>query len=75
MVQKGEAVGVVVANQSENRNTIDFENLRWWSSRNISEENRLVAKFDGIAEIEDLKTVRVRMRRNEAILSYQELPN
>ncbi len=25
---------------------------------NISEENKLIAKFDGVAEIEDLKTVK-----------------
>ena len=59
MVQKGEAVGVVAAQSIEN---LEHNWLRTFHvggvAGNISEENRLVAKFDGIAEIEDLKTVK-----------------
>ena len=38
---------------------------------NISEENRLVAKFDGIAEIEDLKPLRVKMQKVMKPILYQ----
>src|SRR5690606_4500889 len=59
-VQKGEAVGVV-ATQSIGEPGTQLT-LRTFHvggiAGNISEENKLIAKFPGIAEIEDLKTVK-----------------
>ena len=59
MVQRGEAVGVIAA-QSIGEPGTQFT-LRTFHvggvAGNISEENKLLAKFDGVAEIEDLKTV------------------
>ena len=56
----GEAVGGCCSVHRGTWNSIDF--LRTFHvggvAGNISEENRLVARFDGIAEIEDLKTVK-----------------
>ena len=60
MVQKGEAVGVVAAQSiGEPGTQLTLRTFHVGGvAGNISEENRLVAKFDGIAEIEDLKTVK-----------------
>ena len=59
MVQ-GEAVGVVAAQSiGEPGTQLTLRTFHVGGvAGNISEENRLVAKFDGIAEIEDLKTVK-----------------
>ena len=60
MVQLGEAVGVIAAQSigepgtQLTLRTFHVGGVAW----NISEENKLVAKFDGIVEIDDLKTVR-----------------
>jgi DNA-directed RNA polymerase subunit beta' len=60
MVQKGEAVGVVAAQSiGEPGTQLTLRTFHVGGvAGNISEENKLVAKFDGIAEIEDLKTVK-----------------
>ena len=60
MVQKGEAVGVVAAQSiGEPGTQLTLRTFHVGGvAGNISEENRLVAKFDGVAEIEDLKTVK-----------------
>ena len=59
MVQRGEAVGVVAAQSiGEPGTQLTLRTFHVGGiAGNISEENKLVAKFDGIAEIEDLKTV------------------
>ena len=60
MVQRGEAVGVVAAQSIGEPGT--QLTLRTFhvggTAGNISEENSLKAKFDGIAEIEELRTVK-----------------
>ncbi len=58
-VQKGEAVGVVAAQSiGEPGTQLTLRTFHVGGiAGNISEENKLIAKFDGIAEIEDLKTV------------------
>ncbi|GLB52150.1 DNA-directed RNA polymerase subunit beta' [Neptunitalea chrysea] len=60
MVQKGEAVGVVAAQSIGEPGT--QLTLRTFhvggTAGNISEENKLFAKFEGVAEIDDLKTVK-----------------
>jgi DNA-directed RNA polymerase subunit beta' len=60
MVQKGEAVGVVAAQSiGEPGTQLTLRTFHVGGvAGNISEENRLVAKFNGVAEIEDLKTVK-----------------
>ena len=60
MVQKGEAVGVVAAQSiGEPGTQLTLRTFHVGGvAGNISEENRLVAKFNGIAQIEDLKTVK-----------------
>ena len=60
MVQNGEAVGVVAAQSiGEPGTQLTLRTFHVGGiAGNISEENSLVAKFDGIAEIEDLKTVK-----------------
>ena len=60
MVQIGEAVGVVAAQSiGEPGTQLTLRTFHVGGvAGNISEENQLVAKFDGIAEIEDLKTVK-----------------
>ncbi|PZW38864.1 MULTISPECIES: DNA-directed RNA polymerase subunit beta' [Mesonia] len=59
-VQKGEAVGVVAAQSiGEPGTQLTLRTFHVGGiAGNISEENKLIAKFDGIAEIEDLKTVK-----------------
>ncbi|UZH55996.1 DNA-directed RNA polymerase subunit beta' [Salinimicrobium tongyeongense] len=58
-VQKGEAVGVVAAQSiGEPGTQLTLRTFHVGGiAGNISEENKLIAKFPGIAEIEDLKTV------------------
>ena len=60
MVQKGEAVGVVAAQSiGEPGTQLTLRTFHVGGvAGNISEESKLLAKFDGIAEIEDLKTVK-----------------
>jgi DNA-directed RNA polymerase subunit beta' len=60
MVQRGEAVGVVAAQSiGEPGTQLTLRTFHVGGiAGNISEENKLVIKFDGVAEIEDLKTVK-----------------
>ena len=60
MVQRGEAVGVVAAQSiGEPGTQLTLRTFHVGGiAGNISEENKLAVKFDGIAEIEDLKTVK-----------------
>ena len=60
MVQKGEAVGVVAAKSiGEPGTQLTLRTFHVGGiAGNISEENNLAVKFDGVAEIEDLKTVK-----------------
>ncbi len=60
MVQRGEAVGVVAAQSiGEPGTQLTLRTFHVGGiAGNISEENKLIAKFNGIAEIEDLKTVK-----------------
>ena len=64
MVQIGEAVGVVAAQSiGEPGTQLTLRTFHVGGiAGNISEENKFVAKFDGIAEIEDLKTVKSKDR-------------
>lgn len=59
MVQRGEAVGVVAAQSiGEPGTQLTLRTFHVGGiAGNISEDNKLQAKFDGIAEIEDLRTV------------------
>ena len=60
MVQNGEAVGVVAAQSiGEPGTQLTLRTFHVGGiAGNISEENKLIVKFDGLAEIEDLKTVK-----------------
>ena len=60
MVQRGEAVGVIAAQSiGEPGTQLTLRTFHVGGvAGNISEENKLVTKFDGVAEIEDLKTVK-----------------
>ncbi|MFD0963368.1 DNA-directed RNA polymerase subunit beta' [Pseudofulvibacter geojedonensis] len=60
MVQKGEAVGVVAAQSiGEPGTQLTLRTFHLGGTAgNISEENSLEAKFDGIAEIDELRTVK-----------------
>jgi len=60
MVQKGEAVGVVAAQSiGEPGTQLTLRTFHVGGiAGNISEENKLLAKFNGIAEIEELRTVK-----------------
>ncbi|MFL2639222.1 MAG: DNA-directed RNA polymerase subunit beta' [Flavobacteriaceae bacterium] len=60
MVQMGEAVGVVAAQSiGEPGTQLTLRTFHVGGiAGNISEENNLLSKFEGIAEIEDLKTVK-----------------
>ncbi|MBU87013.1 MAG: DNA-directed RNA polymerase subunit beta' [Flavobacteriaceae bacterium] len=60
MVQNGEAVGVVAAQSiGEPGTQLTLRTFHVGGiAGNISEENSLIAKFDGVAEIEDLKIVK-----------------
>ena len=60
MVQRGEAVGVIAAQSiGEPGTQLTLRTFHVGGvAGNISEENKLITKFDGVAEIEDLKTVK-----------------
>ena len=60
MVQKGEAVGVVAAQSiGEPGTQLTLRTVHVGGvAGNISEENKLIVKYDGTAEIDDLKTVK-----------------
>jgi DNA-directed RNA polymerase subunit beta' len=60
MVQRGEAVGVVAAQSiGEPGTQLTLRTFHVGGiAGNISEENKLSVRFDGVAEIEDLKTVK-----------------
>ena len=60
LVQRGEAVGVVAAQSiGEPGTQLTLRTFHVGGiAGNISEDNKLEAKFDGIAEIEDLKVVK-----------------
>ncbi|MCF8272473.1 MAG: DNA-directed RNA polymerase subunit beta' [Flavobacteriaceae bacterium] len=60
MVQRGEAVGVVAAQSiGEPGTQLTLRTFHVGGiAGNISEENKLAVKFSGVAEIEDLKTVK-----------------
>ncbi len=60
MVQRGEAVGVVAAQSiGEPGTQLTLRTFHVGGiAGNISEENKLIVRFDGKAEIEDLKTVK-----------------
>jgi DNA-directed RNA polymerase subunit beta' len=60
MVQRGEAVGVVAAQSiGEPGTQLTLRTFHVGGiAGNISEENKLAVKFDGIADIEELKTVK-----------------
>ncbi len=62
MVQIGEAVGVVAAQSiGEPGTQLTLRTFHVGGvASNISEENKLTIKFDGVAEIEDIKTVKGR---------------
>ena len=59
MVQRGEAVGVIAAQSIGEPGT--QLTLRTFhvggTAGNVAEENKLVAKFDGVVELEDVRTV------------------
>ena len=60
MVQRGEAVGVIAAQSiGEPGTQLTLRTFHVGGvAGNISEENKLITKFDGVAEITDLKTVK-----------------
>ncbi len=60
MVQRGEAVGVVAAQSiGEPGTQLTLRTFHVGGiAGNISEDNKLQVKFDGVAEIEDLRTVK-----------------
>ena len=62
MVQIGEAVGVIAAQSiGEPGTQLTLRTFHVGGiAGNLSEENKLVSKFDGITEIEDLKTVKTK---------------
>jgi len=62
MVQRGEAVGVVAAQSiGEPGTQLTLRTFHVGGiAGNISEDNKLEVRFDGVAEIEDLKTVKTK---------------
>ena len=69
MVQRGEAVGVVAAQSiGEPGTQLTLRTFHVGGiAGNISEENKLAVKFDGIAEIEELKTVKGEDKEGNAV--------
>jgi len=69
MVRRGEAVGVVAAQSiGEPGTQLTLRTFHVGGiAGNISEENKLVAKFDGAIEIEDLRTVEGKNKEGEKI--------
>ncbi|MGY0393052.1 DNA-directed RNA polymerase subunit beta' [Bizionia sp. KMM 8389] len=60
MVQRGEAVGVVAAQSiGEPGTQLTLRTFHVGGiAGNISEDNKLIVKFDGVAEIDELKTIK-----------------
>ena len=55
MVQKGEAVGVIVAQSNRTRYQFTLQTFHVGGiASNITTESRLVARYGGIAEIEEM---------------------
>ncbi|WP_290698200.1 DNA-directed RNA polymerase subunit beta' [Lacinutrix sp.] len=69
MVQRGEAVGVVAAQSiGEPGTQLTLRTFHVGGiAGNISEENNFAAKFDGVAEIEELKTVKGTNKEGEDV--------
>jgi len=69
MVQRGEAVGVVAAQSiGEPGTQLTLRTFHVGGiAGNISEENKLEAKFDGVAEIEDLRIVKGENSEGKAV--------
>src|SRR5690606_31635711 len=69
MVQRGEAVGVVAAQSiGEPGTQLTLRTFHVGGiAGNISEENKLTVKFDGIAEIDDLKVVKGTDNNGDAV--------
>jgi DNA-directed RNA polymerase subunit beta' len=69
MVQRGEAVGVVAAQSiGEPGTQLTLRTFHVGGiAGNISEENKLTVKFNGIAEIEDLKVVKGTDNQGKAV--------
>jgi DNA-directed RNA polymerase subunit beta' len=69
MVQMGEAVGVVAAQSiGEPGTQLTLRTFHVGGvAGNISEENKLTVKFDGVAEIEDLKTVKTKDKEGKEV--------
>ena len=69
MVQIGEAVGVVAAQSiGEPGTQLTLRTFHVGGiAGNISEENQLVSKFDGVTEIDDLKVVKTKDNDGKAI--------
>ncbi|WP_299252698.1 DNA-directed RNA polymerase subunit beta' [uncultured Lacinutrix sp.] len=69
MVQRGEAVGVVAAQSiGEPGTQLTLRTFHVGGiAGNISEENNLAVKFDGVAEIEELKTVKGTNKEGEDV--------
>ena len=69
MVQIGEAVGVVAAQSiGEPGTQLTLRTFHVGGiAGNISEENQLISKFDGVTEIDDLKVVKTKDNDGKAI--------
>ncbi|WP_296314339.1 DNA-directed RNA polymerase subunit beta' [Winogradskyella sp. UBA3174] len=69
LVQRGEAVGVVAAQSiGEPGTQLTLRTFHVGGiAGNISEENKLTVKFDGVAEIEDLKTVKTKDKEGKEV--------
>ncbi len=69
MVQRGEAVGVVAAQSiGEPGTQLTLRTFHVGGiAGNISEQNKLTVKFDGIADIDDLKTVKGEDSQGKAV--------
>jgi DNA-directed RNA polymerase subunit beta' len=69
MVQMGEAVGVVAAQSiGEPGTQLTLRTFHVGGvAGNISEENKLTVKFDGVVEIEDLKTVKTKDKEGNEV--------
>ena len=69
MVQMGEAVGVVAAQSiGEPGTQLTLRTFHVGGvASNISAENKLTVKFDGVAEIEDLKTVKSKDKEGNVV--------
>ncbi|MEX0996105.1 MAG: DNA-directed RNA polymerase subunit beta' [Flavobacteriaceae bacterium] len=69
MVQKGEAVGVIAAQSiGEPGTQLTLRTFHVGGvAGGVSEENKLIAKFDGIAEIDELTTVKGENSEGQAV--------